>query len=101
MQCHYSTVTNPTCLPSPVGGGLAELVFPPQPLKRPLYQCGKGFELEPLLAMLADDEVKMGLPSPARIPTSHLPPPTLVLQPLNPLPFSPSPSPPSLDVTTL
>uniref|UniRef100_A0A7S2B034 Eukaryotic peptide chain release factor subunit 1 n=1 Tax=Florenciella parvula TaxID=236787 RepID=A0A7S2B034_9STRA len=44
-----------------VGGGLAELVFPPQPLKRPLYQCGKGFELEPLLAMLADDESAIGV----------------------------------------
>jgi len=39
-----------------VGGGMSELVFPPQPLKRPMYHCGKGFELEPLLAMLDDEQ---------------------------------------------
>lgn len=39
-----------------VGGGVSELVFPPQPLKRPLYKCGKGFELGPLLTMLKDQD---------------------------------------------
>jgi len=44
-----------------VGGGMAELVFPPQPLKRPVYQCGKGFELAPLQSMLKDDQPTFGV----------------------------------------